>query len=115
MKGKIGLLLIFCSLILGGVIAQAVDIQTAPMEQKDTSSSETKKQYRNIGPRDPEKEKPLGVWVDFFLDKNMAVGCGLSVNSYDSNLLNGQNRNSGRFGLGDKQVEGCVGLKFLFK
>jgi hypothetical protein len=115
MKYKIGLLFIICCLLPGGGIAQAVEIQTAPIEQKDTTSSETNKQHRNIGPRDPEKDKPMGVWVDFYLEKNMAVGCGLSLNSYDSSLQNGQSGNSGKLGLGDKQVEGCVGLKFLFK
>jgi hypothetical protein len=115
MKIRAGLLLIVYCIAVGAGIAKAVDIQTAPMEQNNPSSTEKNKQYLNIGQRDPQKDNPQGVWSDFFLDKNMAVGCGLTVNSYEPDSRNGQNGNSVRLGLGEAHLGGCVGLKFVFK
>ncbi|MBP1752304.1 MAG: hypothetical protein H6Q57_1140 [Geobacteraceae bacterium] len=115
MKIMTGLLLIVYCLTIGAGIAKALDIQTAPMEQNNPSSTEKNKQYLNIGQRDPQKDNPQGVWLDFLLDKNMAVGCGLTVNFQEPEMQNDQNGNSVRLGLGEAHLGGCVGLKFLFK
>lgn len=115
MKTIIGLLLIFYSLTIGVGLAESVDLKTAPMEENIPSLPVKNKQNFNIGQRDTEKEKPQGVWVDLYLQKNIAVGCGLNINFYEPDLQNRQNRNSGKSGLGATLLGGSVGLKFLFK
>jgi hypothetical protein len=112
MKSKIVLLIILFIIFIGAGLAGAVDIKTSPMKQNIPAMPDKDKEYFNIGQKDPQKEKPSGVWVDFFLEKNTAVGCGLSVNAPTSNSQNG---NRGILGFGATQIEGCVGFKFMFK
>jgi hypothetical protein len=93
----------------------AVDIQAAPVDQTKPSSPEKDKQNYNIGPREPQKEKPLGVWVDFFQSKKMSVGCGLSLQPKESLLHSGQSGTSAGLSLGADTVRGCVGFKYSFR
>ncbi len=115
MKRIIGLLSVFCGVAIGSGIATAVDIQTAPVEQEIPSSPEMNKQNFNIGPKDSGKEKPQGVWVDLFLEKNVSLSCGLNIDFNEQDIQDRQNRNSGKSGLGATVLGGSVGLKFLFK
>lgn len=114
MKSKIWILCVFCSLTIGAGIARAVDVQTAPVEQNTPSSSEENKQSTTIGPRDTEKEKPHGVGVNIFLNKNLAVTSSVSLLPPEQSLQSGQVANNGGLGLNAAQVGGAVGFKMLF-
>lgn len=113
MKSKLLLLSLFCSLTIGAGIANAVNIETAPIEQNSISSSGNKLST-TIGPRDPEKDKSRGVGVDFFLNKKLAVSSSVSVLTPAPNLQTGQIVNSGGLGLNASQVGGTVGIKMFF-
>jgi|GEM_PF-3344398 len=115
MKSKLLLLSIFCNLTIGAGIANAVNIETAPIEQNSISSSAGDKQSTTIGPRDPEKDKSHGVGVNVFMSKNLAVSSSVSVFAPEPNLQTGQIGNSGGLGLNASQVGGTVGLKMFFK
>ena len=98
---------------MGRSLRGAVDIQTAPIEQNKPTSTERDKQNYNIGPREPEKEKPLGVWLDFYQNKKMSIGCGVSLLHHESLLRSGQSGSS--VGLGSGKVQGCFGFKYSFR
>jgi len=108
------LVFLYCSLTIGAGIASAVEIQTGPVDQNAPSTSAGEKQSATIGPRDPEKEKPQGVGVDFLLSKNLAVSSSVSLLSPEPYLQTGQVVNSGGLGFSTSQVGGAVGLKIFF-
>lgn len=115
MKRIIGLLSVIYGVAIGSGIATAADILTAPVEQDVPSSPEMNKQNFNIGQRDSAKEKPQGLWVDLFLEKNISLSCGLNIDFNEQDIQDRQNRKSGKSGLGSTVLGGSVGLKFLFK
>lgn len=114
MKSKLLLLLVFYSLTIGAGIARAVDIQTAPVDRNSTSSLAGDKQSVSIGPRDPEKEKPRGVGVNVFVNKNVSVNSSVAVLSPEPYVQPGQIGNDRGFGLSTSQIGGTVGLKVFF-
>ncbi len=114
MSKKIAILLILCCLISVPDIALAVDIQTEPAELDKPSSPAKDKQNYSIGPREPQNEKPIGVWLNFYQNKKMSIGCGVSLLPQES-LYSGQRGNSGSLGLGTEKVQGCVGFKYSFR
>ena len=114
MKNNILFLLLFYSLTIGAGIAGAVDIQTAPADRNSPSPPTGDKQSVSIGPRDTEKEKPHGMAVNVFVNKNVAVNSSVSVLSPEPSVQPGQNGNSRGFGLSASQLGGTVGLKVFF-
>ncbi len=106
--------LICCSFMSVPGIAGAVDIQAAPapFEANKPSSPQMDKQNFNVGPRDSQKEKALGVWLNFYENKKLSVGCGLSLVPQVSLLRSGQSGNNS--GLGSENVRGCFGIKYSF-
>lgn len=108
-------LLLLCGIICGPEVAGAVDIQAAPVVKDKPSSPEIEKQNFNVGPRDSQKEKSPGVWLNFFKTKEMSVGCGVSLLPRESLLPNAQRGNNGVSGLSADKVQGCVGFKYSFR
>lgn len=102
--------LLLCIFLSVPDVAVAVDIQAAPIEQNKPSSPEMDKQNFNVGPRDSLKEKPHGVWLNFYEHKKMSIGCGISLLPQESLLHGGQ----GGMGLGAEKVQGCLGIKYTF-
>lgn len=115
MNKKGAVLLILCCLMSVPDTTGAVDVQAAPNDQDKSSSPEKDKQNYNIGQRKPQNEKPVGVWLDFYRDKKMSVGCGLSLQPQESLMHNGQRGTSVGLGLGAEKVQGCVGFKYSFR
>ena len=115
MNKKGAVLLILCCLMSVPDTTGAVDIQAAPIDQDKPSSPEKDKQNYNIGPREPQKEKPLGVWLNFYQSKKMSIGCGLSLQPQESLLHSGQSGTSVGLGLDAEKVKGCVGFKYSFR
>jgi hypothetical protein len=115
MKRILALFLVVCGVIAAPAAAGAVDIEATPMEQNTPAAPEKEKQDLTIGPRDLQKEKPRGVWVNFLVGEKASVGCGLSIYSRDSDVQSRQRWNSGIYDTGGTQVEGCVGFKYQFK
>ncbi len=107
--------LLLCGLISVPGIAGAVDIQAAPVEQNKPSSPEMDKQNFNIGQRDSQKEKPHGVWLNFYENKKLSIGCGITLLPRESLLHGSQSGNSGGPGLDTGKVQGCLGLKYSFR
>lgn len=107
-------LLLAGMLTCGAGVARALDIQSAPVAQAIPSPAAAEKQSPNIGPHDPEKEKPLGVGVNFFLTKNMAVTSSLSLPSPDAAGQSGLTGSGGGSVLSASRVGGTVGFRMLF-
>jgi len=114
MTKRTAFLLLFFCIISVPDIAGAVDIQAAPIEQDKLSSPERDKQNYNIGPKEPQKEKSHGVWLNFYQNKKMSIGCGVSLLPQESLSHSGQSGNSDGLGLGAEKVQGCVGFKYSF-
>jgi hypothetical protein len=110
MNKRTVVLFLLCWLVSGPHIAGAVDIQAAPIEQNKPSSPEMDKQNFNVGPRESQKEKPHGVWLNFYENKKMSIGCGISLLPKESLLHDGQ----GGMGLGAEKVQGRLGIKYSF-
>ncbi len=111
---SIGVFLLCCSFMSVPGNARAVDIQAAPapFELNKPSSPQMDRQNFNVGPRDSQKEKGQGVWLNFYENKKLSVGCGISLVPQASLLHNGQSGNSS--GLGPEKVQGCFGFKYSF-
>jgi len=113
MKGAV--LVILCCLLSVPDTTGAVDIQAAPIDQGKPSSPEKDKQQYSIGPRERQKENPLGVWINLFQSKKMSFGCGLSLQHQESFLQSGQRGADVGLGQIAEKVRGCVGFKYSFR
>ncbi len=109
----LALLLLFCFLVWNADIAMAADIQTAPIVQSATSSTNNDNKPANVGPRDPDKGKSHGVGVNVFLNRNVAVTGSVSLLSAEPSVLLGQPDPAG-LGLRPSQVGGTVAFKLFF-
>ena len=99
--------------MVGTTCARAADIQAAPVE-KSTPAPAAGDKTSSIGPHDPEQERPLGVGVDVFVTKNLAVSSSLSLLPMELPLAAGQPGTVGGLGLSTARVGGSIGLKVLF-
>ncbi|HET6419833.1 MAG TPA: hypothetical protein VFG19_06745 [Geobacteraceae bacterium] len=107
--------LLLCGLISVPGIAGAADMQTSPIEQNKPSPTAMDKQNFNVGQRDSQKEKPHGVWLDFYENKKISIGCGITLLPQESLLRGGQGGNSGGPGFDAGKVQGCLGFKYSFR